>query len=106
MNCLGINPSSFIKALVRQANFKGNLDTEGFKTGLVFSFEFHCDYFSEVGNADQRETVHFMILGRSNAFIRRGSPGEFRPSLSATKPEEWINIGNHDSCWIDSVDSE
>lgn len=51
----------------------------------------------ENGKQDRR-FIHILIVGDHNAFVAHSSIGVRDP--------EWVNVGNHDTCWIDSVETE
>lgn len=61
--------------------------------GLRFSFDIRISASgNSLANASNAN-VQVLVVGNHKAFVKFGNA-------------DWVNVGNHDSCWIDSVESE
>ncbi len=91
-----------IKTLLLPTSFNNYKDGVDWRTsrGLVFSIDVQVSDTVRGHPNEARQTIHVAILGSHNAFMA------VTPLFGWDNSTVWKNVGNHDSCWIDSVETE
>lgn len=101
---LDIRADSIIRSLkdLLMPNHFHNYDCERkvFR-GLILSFDITIS--ERDTNKEDRKAVHVLVAGNSNAFVAESGERITSWNYGGTV---WKNVGNHDSCWIDSIDTE
>lgn len=91
-----------LKSLLLPASFSNYKDGIDWRTcrGLIFSLDVQISDNVRGHPNEARQTIHVAILGSHSAFMTT------TPLFGWDTSTKWKNVGNHDSCWIDSVDTE
>lgn len=72
---------------------------ENFYRGLKFTFDVTISLTEAAQSQQTRQTISVLIVGDHYAFVAH-------KKFASRDALTWDNVGNHDSCWIDSVESK
>lgn len=70
--------------------------------GLLFAFDVSVSYWNKEEEYNERRKL-YVALGPHKAWCAETSFA--RNSRDDLMALNWVNVGNHDSCWINSVES-
>jgi hypothetical protein len=80
-------------------------DDEGFIPGLILAFNYSVDDYESSKRKSANGLFHILIAGHSTVFFSASTPTDRRQYWNLIPSKDWTNIGNHESCWIDSIEN-
>lgn len=102
-----IDASWIIRGLYRKLlDRRAACGADGRFNGFVVSLNCSISNHRAVKTREDRRYIHIMICAPHHAFIYIPAHGDWNNNwLHGVPLDRWANVGNHESCWIDSVET-